>query len=97
MAYRLEYTELARLELSEAARWYSQSSINKGEEYLNDIDRTESYLKSSPLIYSKVSDDVRRAVLKRFPYSLFYTVDDETVTVLSCFHQSREPMTFTET
>ena len=96
MAYQLEYVATARLELAEAYRWYAQPSINMGAEYLDDIERTESFLKSNPSIYAKVEGDVRRAVLKRFPYSLFYTVEANIVTVLSCFHQNREPVSFIE-
>jgi len=96
MAYQLEYTELARIESAEAYEWYAQPTIKMGAEYLNDIERTESFLKSNPLIYAKVEGNIRRAVLKRFPYSLFYTVEENTVTVLSCFHQNREPVSFIE-
>lgn len=37
-----------------------------------------------------------RANLRRFPYALFFVVDAETVSVLSCFHQHRDPRTMQE-
>jgi plasmid stabilization system protein ParE len=64
-----------------------------GSDFRSEVRRTESFLKTNPLLYSKVTDDIRKAVLNRFPYSMFYTVnDDESITVLSVFHQSRKPV-----
>jgi toxin ParE1/3/4 len=96
MAYQLEYVATARFESAQAYRWYAQPSISMGMSYLEDIERTESFLKTNPFIYAKVEGNVHRAVLKRFPYSLFYTVEANIVTVLSCFHQNREPVSFIE-
>jgi hypothetical protein len=37
-------------------------------------------------------DRVRRAlVLDRFPYFVCFTVEDDQVTVIACFHASRDP------
>ncbi len=44
-----------------------------------------------PLLYTRIEADIRRAGLRRFPYSLFYVIDDDQVQVLSCFHQQRDP------
>jgi hypothetical protein len=34
---------------------------------------------------------LRRARLKKFPYSLFFLIEDDTITVVACFHSSRDP------
>jgi hypothetical protein len=38
-----------------------------------------------------VFKNVRRALLRRFPYSLFFVVEDEALIVIACFHASRDP------
>jgi plasmid stabilization system protein ParE len=48
----------------------------------------------SPKTYSKVSGEIRRAAMRRFPYSIFYLEDDRQVVVLRCIHQSRNPITW---
>jgi plasmid stabilization system protein ParE len=97
MTYVVDFSPLARLELLQAEEWYSQENIQKADAFFADVARTEQFLQNNPYLYAKVEGEIRRAVLKRFPYALFYTVDNETVTVLSCFHQSREPLKFSET
>lgn len=38
-----------------------------------------------------VYKNIRRALLYRFPYSLFFVLDGETVLIIACFHASRNP------
>jgi plasmid stabilization system protein ParE len=96
MPYRISYKPLARAESADAYDWYSQPTIKMGADFRADIRRTEAFLKTNPTIYAKVDGDIRRAVLKIFPYSLFYTIDGDIVTVLSVFHQNREPVSYIE-
>lgn len=49
----------------------------------------------SPLTYQRVRGEVRRVVLRRFPYLLFYFIDGEVepqeVVVLTFLHERRSP------
>ena len=38
-----------------------------------------------------VRGDVRRVILRRFPYALFYTIEGSDVVVLACVHERRSP------
>lgn len=35
---------------------------------------------------------VRRALLRRFPYALFFVIEDEVIFVIACFHGNRDPL-----
>jgi len=91
MSFTLVFKPLAEAEIAEAFAWYSQPEIGMGTEFLDELERIERFVRFNPLLYPRVEDEIRRAGLRRFPYSLFYVVDGETVSVLSCFHQSRDP------
>jgi hypothetical protein len=39
-----------------------------------------------------VFKSVRRALLRRFPYALFFVVEEQTLFVIACFHASRNPL-----
>jgi plasmid stabilization system protein ParE len=62
-----------------------------GRDFLNELERVERFIRMNPLLYPRVEQEIHRANLRRFPYSLFYVVDGGTVFVLSCFHQHRDP------
>lgn len=48
-------------------------------------------------LYPLVDEDLRRCVLHRFPYSIYYTIDTDTVVVLSVAHQRRKPYYWVDT
>lgn len=91
MSFALIFKPLAEAEVSEAFAWYSQPDIGMGAEFLDELGRIERFIRFNPLLYPRVEDHIRRASLRRFPYSLFYVVDGDQVQVLSCFHQHRDP------
>lgn len=92
MSFGLVFKRLAEAEIAEVFAWYDQNGLDQGRAFLVELERVERFVRLNPLLYAKVEGDIRRANLRRFPYSLFYVVDDDTVTVLSCFHQHRDPL-----
>jgi len=92
VSFGLVFKRLAEAEIAEVFAWYDQNGLDQGRAFLVELERVERFVRLNPLLYPKVEGDIRRANLRRFPYSLFYVVDDETVTVLSCFHQHRDPL-----
>ena len=62
-----------------------------GNGFLDELERIERFIRFNPLLYPRVEAEIRRASLRRFPYSLFYVIDGDEVLVLSCFHQQRDP------
>ena len=93
MSAVLVFKPLAEAEIAEAFAWYAQPEIDKGRDFIADLERVERFIRMNPLLYPRVEGDIHRANLRRFPYALFYVVDGETVSVLSCFHQHRDPGT----
>lgn len=91
MSFRIAYKSLAQQEVAEAYTWYSRPEINMGHAFLDDLQRIDGFVANNPYLYPQVEAEIRRANLSRFPYSIYFVVDDDVVSVLSCFHQHREP------
>jgi hypothetical protein len=91
MQYVVVYKPLAQIEAAEAYQWYGQPHIGMGGAFLDEFERTNSFIAGNPHLYACVESEIRRANLNRFPYSLYYVIDGETVNVLSCFYPHREP------
>ena len=53
-------------------------------------------ISSAPLQFPTVYQSVRRALLRRFPYMLFFMIDGDTLLVIACFHASRDPRRWQE-
>ncbi len=85
-------TNAALAELMDAQDWYEAESPGLGREFRAEVDATVERIGSHPRQFPLVDKNVRRAIVRRFPYSLLFVMDaDETLTVIACFHGSRDP------
>lgn len=91
MAHRLKFSARALCEIGEAQAWYEQQSSGLGEEFLAAMELQLKRLEQAPLLYAEVVPGVRRALLPRFPYGLFYTLRNDLVHVLAVLHDARHP------
>jgi len=91
MSFTLVFKPRAQSEIAEAFAWYEGQGRGLGRQFLDELERVEQLICFNPRLYPMVEAEVRRAGLRRFPYSVFYVVDDAQVQVLACFHQHREP------
>ena len=93
MRYSVGYKRAAAAEVENAISWYAQPEINQTSAFIQDLQLTESHLRTHPELYQRVEGDVRRAVLRRFPYSLFFLIEQDQVVVLAFMHQHQRPRT----
>ena len=91
MTFSVDFKPAAQAEIAEAFAWYAQPHIAMGDAFMMELEHTSSFLATNPQIYVKAEGDLRCAHLNRFPYSLFYVIDGESVNVLASFHQYRDP------
>jgi plasmid stabilization system protein ParE len=89
--YSVIFTQAAREELIEAQDWYEGEATGLGRRFRQAInvviDRMIDNLHQFPIVFK----NVRRALLRRFPYTLFFVVEDDALIVIACFHASRDP------
>lgn len=93
MPYSVRYKRTASAEVEAAISRYAQPDINQASSFVKDLERTEAHLRAQPALYQKIEGEIRRAVLRRFAYSLFYVIEREEVIVLACMHQRQKPRT----
>ena len=86
------FTQAARAELIEAQNWYEGEATGLGRRFRQTVDALIERITDNPLRFPIVFKNVRRALLRRFPYSLFFVVEDDALIVIACFHASRNPL-----
>lgn len=69
--------------VGEAYNWYEDRRVGVGEEFLGCVDASIESVCRIPEAYSIVLEQYRRALVRRFPYSIFFEYANETVTVTS--------------
>lgn len=86
----------AERDIHEAYDWYEKRRCGLGEEFLSCVDACIQRVCRSPELHAKIYDEYRRAVVRRFPYVVFYEFNENTVTVYCVFHSSRDPQKWRE-
>jgi plasmid stabilization system protein ParE len=81
----------ARAEFDEAFDWYEQQRTGLGVQFIEQVQAVFDQISATPELRPAVYRDVRKALVGRFPYSVFYRVGTERVIVLSVFHNKRNP------
>jgi plasmid stabilization system protein ParE len=81
----------ADAEMGEAVRWYESQRRGLGLEFLFSARQMLSTIEDAPERFPKVRGEVRRALLRRFPYGILYLVEPEEIVVIGCFHSKRDP------
>jgi len=91
MNYALVFRPEVREELDEAYSWYESQQAGLGDEFLDCVDEMLNRICQMPESYAVVYRDVRRAVVRRFPYAVYYRIVSSRVIVTAIFHSRREP------
>lgn len=91
MAPELVIAPEALADLDEAYAWYEAQRIGRGEDFLLRVDACIQAILRFPEMHAIVSENYRRALVRKFPYAIFYEFADGTVTVYCIFHTSQNP------
>jgi toxin ParE1/3/4 len=94
--YTVVFTQAARAEFIEAQDWYEGEARGTGRRFRQAVDGLVERMMANPRQFPLVFKNVRRALLRRFPYSLFFVLEDQTLLVIACFHASRDPLQWQE-
>jgi plasmid stabilization system protein ParE len=88
---RHRYLPSAREELNEAAAFYDASVPGLGEAFLDDVERAIATVRKIPGIGASVGRGFRKAILRRFPFTIVYAQRDEEIVIVAIAHQRRRP------
>lgn len=81
----------AQAEYDEAFDWYDARSAVKAVEFEQAVEAVLTRIGAQPRAHAVVYKDVRRALVRGFPYCVYYAEEPQQVVVISVFHTSRDP------
>ena len=88
---RLIYHPDAEAELLEAVRWYAGKDKKLANRFLREFDAAINLIQASPDRSRLVEHDVRRFLMRRFPYGIYYRYEGDELRILVVKHHSRHP------
>ena len=81
----------AQAEFDDAFEYYEQRQTGLGVEFVNHIQEVFDRIAANPYMHAAVLADVRKAVVAKFPYCVYYRAEQARVEVIAVFHSSRNP------
>ena len=88
---RVIFLAEARAEALETFRWYEEQRRGLGTIFRAELKEAIKRIRDAPLAYPPQYRDLRRVLIERFPYAVFYRVMNDTIVVVGVVHGRRHP------
>ncbi|MBS1257254.1 MAG: hypothetical protein MAG551_00291 [Candidatus Scalindua arabica] len=87
----LRYTDRSKDDVDLAFQWYEMQRRGLGFDFLDCVEMSLSNILRFPKMYAICYSNFRRCVIRRFPFSIFYTIEDEEIVIHSVFDNRQDP------
>ncbi len=96
MIEHFTFTPEADDDVASAYQWYEHREPGLGEDFLRCLEACILTIRRHPQPYPVAVDEFRRALIRRFPYEVFYETTADTLFVYAVFHCSQDPKKWRE-
>ncbi len=91
---RLRLRKIARAEIVAAFEWYLKRSPAAAQQFLDAVDAAMALIEEAPERHPIIRGRLRRVLLRRLPYAVYYKVFPSTISVVGVIHGHRHPDTW---
>jgi toxin ParE1/3/4 len=93
MRYKIKLLPIVHVDLQNAKKWYHSKNPQLAEEFKSEVNKEIDYIGECPEHYQRKHNELRQSLITRFPYAIFYLVDEEqkTIIVFGVLHTHRNP------
>ena len=88
---KLQYTDRAKDDLELAFAWYERQRRGLGFEFLDCVENAVKSILDNPKMYRTYYSIFRGCVVRRFPFSVYYTIENNEIIVHSVFDNRQDP------
>ena len=74
-----------------AGQYYNRQLPGLGDAFADEIETGVQQILAAPFTWRTVEDDVRRYLISRFPYGLYYTIENDVAVIWAVKHLHRDP------
>jgi plasmid stabilization system protein ParE len=85
------FIEEALAEFIAAGRYYNQQIPGLGDSFVDEVEAGIAKILSNPTTWRIIEDNVRRYLVRRFPYGIYYTIEGDAVVIWAVRHLHRDP------
>lgn len=87
-----KFSEKAQRDVEKASAWYDKKQWELGLRFTEYLERSIKKIRRNPEQSMFISNLVQRAILKKFPYQIFFTKQENTTIILRVRHTKQKPL-----
>ena len=91
MSVQVRPTSAAAADLITAHDWYELRSPGLGKDFVREVDAAVFHLVRHPELFPPVHRGLRRVLVRRFPYAVFYRIDSDAIRLVAVLHCRMDP------
>jgi plasmid stabilization system protein ParE len=91
MTDRVVFLPEASADIAAAYTWYEERAPGLGEDFLRCVEAAVLTIQRHPQLHPLAVDDIRHALIRRFPFEIFYEPTSGAIVIYSVFHCSQDP------
>jgi toxin ParE1/3/4 len=91
---RLEFRPEASADVAEAFSWYEAQEPGLGRAFEAALADTLVFVSSTPEGGRAVHRTLRRVLVRRFPFAVYYSLSPDLIEIRGVLHYSRHPRTW---
>jgi len=88
---QIKIIEPAELELNDAFEFYEAQTPGLGKRFIEEFNKGIVRIRQHPESWPRIRDNIRKCILNKFPYTIFYAVEPKLVIITAVAHQRRKP------
>jgi plasmid stabilization system protein ParE len=92
MIAHVTFTPEADDDVLESHDWYESQESGLGADFLRCVEECLERIRRHPEMYPVAMDEFRRALVRRFPYEIFYEILENELVIYSVFNCSQDPL-----
>lgn len=90
-SFSIEISDEAEIDLDKSYAFYHQDSPKVADTFFKQINIAFDNIRQSPKSFPIVYKSVRKYVVKKFPFVIYYQLVDKLIQIVAIFHTSRNP------